>query len=141
MAALILSVLICMPPQPTDAVLVPPTGGHPPPLVRQVAHAVRVHPSTRRGQVAGHRLLVGLSTWYGTGPGAGDAAAGPRLRHALGSGWRGTRVRVSRGTRSVVVRLSDWCKCPNNHVIDLSDEDFSRLAPLSRGVIRVAIAR
>ena len=38
--------------------------------------------------------VSGQATWYATGPGAGDAAAGPALRQALGKHWRGTLVQV-----------------------------------------------
>jgi rare lipoprotein A (peptidoglycan hydrolase) len=82
-------------------------------------------------------IIRGSATWYGTGPGAGHAAAGPALRRALGKDWRGDKVRVCRKGRCVTVRLTDWCKCRGKRIIDLSDEDFRRLAPLSRGVIRV----
>ena len=81
--------------------------------------------------------LIGTATWYGTGPGAGHAAAGPELRRALGPGWRGTTVQVC-ADRCVTVVLDDWCAC-RDRVIDLSDEDFARLAPLSAGVLRVTV--
>jgi rare lipoprotein A (peptidoglycan hydrolase) len=70
------------------------------------------------------------------------AAAGPALRGYLGRHWRGTLVSVCSG-RCVVVRLSDWCLCTGNggRLIDLSDDAFAQLAPLSRGVIRVSITR
>lgn len=85
--------------------------------------------------------LTGKASWY---PAPGSvAAAGPRLRRALGPGWRGTWVRVSTGKRSVTVRLDDWCQCfkdlPIEKVIDLSDDDFSVLAPTSVGSVRVRI--
>lgn len=86
--------------------------------------------------------LRGTATWYDA-PSRTDAAAGPALRRALGSGWRGSWVRVSSGGASVAVRLTDWCACgPRNGtptVIDLDDRAFRVLAPLSRGVIRVAV--
>jgi len=86
-------------------------------------------------------IVRGIATWYGTGPGSGHAAAGPALRAALGKGWRGTRIRVTGPSGAVVeARLTDWCACPGRRVIDLSDEDFSDLAPLSRGVIKVTIS-
>jgi rare lipoprotein A (peptidoglycan hydrolase) len=89
--------------------------------------------------------LTGHATWYGTGPGAGTAAAGPALRAALGPHWRGQRVRVCRvgfAYRCVVVRLRDWCWCPvRGRLVDLSDEDFRRLGPLWLGVVRVRVVR
>ena len=83
--------------------------------------------------------LIGSATWYGTGPGAGHAAAGPELRRALGPGWRGTTVQVCAG-RCVTVVLDDWCACKGDRIVDLSDEDFARLAPLSAGVLRVTVS-
>jgi rare lipoprotein A (peptidoglycan hydrolase) len=83
--------------------------------------------------------VTGTATWYATGPGAGHAAAGSELRRTPGSDWRGTTVQVC-AERCVVVRLTDWCACPGQRVIDLSDEDFARLAPLSVGVLRVTVS-
>jgi len=80
--------------------------------------------------------VSGTATWYGTGPGAGDAAAGAELRTG---NWRGRAVTVCSGGSCVRVRLTDWCACKGNRVIDLSDEDFARLAPLSAGVIPVTV--
>lgn len=89
----------------------------------------------------GSKSLHGTATWYGTGPGRGHAAAGPLLRSALGPDWRGTVVYVTHGSRTVRVALTDWCLCTGSRrrVIDLSDEDFGALAPLSAGVIRVSV--
>jgi hypothetical protein len=43
----------------------------------------------------------------------------------------------------VTVRIGDWCQCyrgtPSEIAVDLPDELFARLAPLSRGVVRVTI--
>ena len=93
--------------------------------------------------------LAGLATWYclpgrsacSSGfPASGMyAAAGPALRRALGPRWRSARVTVTAGARSVVVRLADWCACPGGRVLDLYGSAFSRLAPLSRGVVRVTV--
>lgn len=90
--------------------------------------------STRIGTV----LLGGRASWYGAR--GNIAAAGPALRDFLGPHWRGTLVRVTAG-RSVVVRLTDWCRCPHGRLIDLSDDAFRQLAPLSVGVLGVSIAR
>lgn len=87
-------------------------------------------------------IIGGRATWY---PASGMiAAAGPALRHYLGPHWRGTLVSVASGGRVVVVRVSDWCDCRgrgSERLIDLSDDAFAQLAPLSRGVIRVSIMR
>ena len=88
----------------------------------------------------GHTLR-GIASWYRT-PGL-TAAAGPALRRAIGR-WRGARVVVCAG-ECVAVTLTDWCQCHrgerSERVIDLSDEAFSRLAPLAAGLVRVRIER
>lgn len=92
--------------------------------------------------------LSGTATWYCLAgrspctrgyPGGLYAAAGPALRAALGD-WRGRNVTItaSDGNR-VSVTLIDWCACPGGRVIDLYGEAFLRLAPLSRGVLRVTV--
>ena len=83
--------------------------------------------------------ISGWATWYRSP--AGVSAAGPQLRSALGPGWRGTRVRVC-GTgdgpaRCVVVTLGDAMRA--DRLIDLDDDAFARLAPLSRGLLRVTV--
>ena len=54
------------------------------------------------------------------------AAAGPRLRAAIGSSWRGTIVYVN-GLR---VQLIDWCQCyqgePNEKLLDLYYDVYAR---------------
>jgi len=91
-------------------------------------------------RLSGHRLR-GTATWHATGRDGPYAAAGPELRAALGPSWRGKRVRVQAGLRSVIVTLNDWCWCPSRHrLLDLSDEAFRRLAPLSAGVLKVEVA-
>jgi rare lipoprotein A (peptidoglycan hydrolase) len=83
----------------------------------------------------------GYATWYDA-PSKHDAAAGPLLRERLGD-WRGRWVTVSSGGKNVTVRLTDWCACGSRHgsptLIDLDDQAFRELAPLSRGVIRVTV--
>jgi rare lipoprotein A (peptidoglycan hydrolase) len=37
--------------------------------------------------------------------------------------------------------VTDWCRCPNGRLIDLSDDAFRQLAPLSSGIIGVEITR
>jgi rare lipoprotein A (peptidoglycan hydrolase) len=81
-------------------------------------------------------ILTGQATWYGTGPGRGHAAAGSELRTG---DWRGRHVEVCHAGRCVGVVLDDWCACGGARIIDLSDEDFARLAPLSAGVISVTV--
>ena len=60
----------------------------------------------------------------------GLTAAHPSLR-------LGTRIRVRHGNRSVVVKITDRCRCS----LDLSKGAFKRLAPLSKGRIRVKYSR
>ena len=86
-----------------------------------------------------HDALSGLATWYAAP--AGAAAAGPALRAFLGRSWRGTRVLVCASGRCVRVTLSDWCACGGGRVVDLDAAAFAALAPLSRGVVRVTVAR
>jgi hypothetical protein len=56
----------------------------------------------------------------------GYAAAGPKLRAALGSGWRGSIVYVD----GVRVKLIDWCQCyegqSNEKLLDLYYDVFAR---------------
>lgn len=91
-------------------------------------------------QEARHR---GTATWYCGSrctrghPGGLFAAAGDELRTP---GWRGRRVTVTSGGRSVVVTLVDTCACRGARVIDLYADAFRRLAPLSRGVVRVEVS-
>jgi hypothetical protein len=83
-----------------------------------------------------HRHHVGgTATWYRYR--TGQAAAGPRLREALGRSWRGRTVRVN----GVPVKLTDYMGTRNRaKVIDLDDGLFRRICgPLSRGVCRVTV--
>lgn len=54
------------------------------------------------------------------------AAAGPRLREAIGAGWRGTVVTVD----GIRVKLIDWCQCykgePHEKLLDLYYDVFRR---------------
>jgi hypothetical protein len=54
------------------------------------------------------------------------AAAGPRLRAAIGSGWRGMVVTVD----GIRVKLIDWCQCyqgeSNEKLLDLYHDVFLR---------------
>lgn len=53
---------------------------------------------------------------------------------------KGDRVRVTSGSRSVVVTIVDVCACRGRRVIDLTSGAFRRLAPLGRGVIPVTLS-
>lgn len=108
---------------------------------RPTAHQPQPEPRTEpHTEPRGGPATSGVASWFATGPDGLYGAAGPALRHGK---WRGTKVRVTSGARSVIVTLNDWCACGRRHgrptVLDLSDEAFRRLAPLSRGVIRVEV--
>lgn len=86
----------------------------------------------------GHSLRGNASyyCWSGSSPctysypdGSGFdayAAAGPKLRAALGSGWRGRVVSVD----GIAVKLIDWCQCyqgqANEKLLDLYHDVFAR---------------
>lgn len=84
--------------------------------------------------------IRGTSTWYRWHP--GEAAAGPLLREFLGSDWRGSVVTVIAPgctCRPVAVRLTDWCLCRDDRLVDLDVGSFAALADPSRGVIPVIV--
>lgn len=100
--------------------------------------------------------LAGIASWYcragrsachrqypDTAGFDAYAAAGPALRSALGD-WRGQTVTVTASGVSVRVRLVDWCQCGKGtrgeRLIDLYADPFSRLAPLSAGLVRVTVS-
>lgn len=100
-----------------------------------------VAPGRTAAPAAAVTVPRGTASWYRA---AGlVAAAGPDLRRWLGPGWRGERIRVVAGGRSVVVRIVDWCQCyrgePRERLIDLGDEAFVELAPLAVGLVRVRV--
>jgi len=81
--------------------------------------------------------IRGIASWYrATGL---VAAAGPALR--VGD-WRGSTVTVC-AERCIRVRLTDYCECyagtDLERIVDLSDDAFRALAPLSRGLVRVTV--
>lgn len=82
--------------------------------------------------------IRGKASWHATGRSGQFAAACYDLRKAIGPDWRGQTVLVAVGRRALEVRLNDWCGS-HDKLIDLSDEAFRYFAPLSRGVIRVAV--
>ena len=89
-------------------------------------------------------ILSGLATWYCATSSACTRGYGPRdLVAAIDRKdtpyRKGDRVRVRSGGKSVVVRIVDVCACRGRRVIDLTSGAFSRLAPLSRGVIPVTL--
>lgn len=116
------------------------------PALRTQPPAERPQPSTRAARpivVAvvpkTTHAISGAASWYcraGVSPCTNDypddggvdayAAAGPRLRAAMGSSWRGRIVYVD-GLR---VQLIDWCQCyegqSNEKLLDLYYDVFVR---------------
>ncbi len=84
----------------------------------------------------GHSIS-GIASWYRWHP--GEAAAGPVLRAFLGSHWRGMTVRICSQGHCVTAKLTDWMKA--DRLIDLDSRSFAALARLSKGILRVTIAR
>ena len=81
--------------------------------------------------------VTGTASWFASP--IGVSAAGPALRTALGSGWRGTHVTVCSAGRCAVTVLGDWCACPRR-AIDLDAPVFAALAPLSQGLVEVTVS-
>ena len=52
---------------------------------------------------------------------------------------RGTKLKVSYQDKSVIVRVNDYGPADESRIIDLSSYAFSKLAPLSWGLITVTI--
>jgi hypothetical protein len=128
------------------------SGVHQP--VSPVSFETKGSPATGPGRLAptatGHSA-IGLASWYcnadrsrgplsicfrghpDTGGFDAFAAAGPRLRDALGPSWRGSTVRVN----GIAVTLIDWCQCyageTHEKLIDLYKDVFDA-ASASRGV-------
>jgi hypothetical protein len=130
-------------PQPAaalDVVIKPTPTPKPPP--RQASSsgqgrsstAVRSSGNSLRGKASwycnndGSRAQISACHYQYPDTGAFNAyaAAGPRLRAALGSGWRGRVVSVN----GVRVKLVDWCQCyqgqSHEKVIDLYLDVFRR---------------
>jgi hypothetical protein len=90
-------------------------------------------------------LIAGKATFYDYHE--GQAAAGPKLRAALGRHWRGTKVRVCNGDVCIKdpITLTDWCQCywkkPTERLIDLDDADFAKLASPRDGWFHVTVSR
>lgn len=152
-------------PRSSYALVVNPSGAPSPflPPARESAKRRGVGtPSTAKPSVAptrkaqrlratlGH-ALTGTSSWYcspgrsactsGYSASGAYAAAGPRLRAALGD-WRGRTVLVTANGASVEVRLIDFCSCPSgNRLLDLYAIVFGQLARngLSQGVVDVVV--
>lgn len=85
--------------------------------------------------------IHGRASWYAYVP--GGAAAGPKLRAALGPNWRGKIVTVHANGRTVRVRLTDWCQCyrgtATERLIDLDIRAFARLSDPASGLVKVSV--
>jgi hypothetical protein len=101
----------------------------------------------------------GLASWYcsytqpicraGYGPTAAVAAAGPKLRIAMGGGasatapkpWEGKTVKVCGSEDCLNVKLVDWCQChykePNEKIIDLYKIVFDTVGA-SKGLVTIS---
>jgi hypothetical protein len=123
---------------PIEPAVTPAPSVHSASITPASATPVPSLPSVPR-RAAVHSLMVttvtGIASWYRYVP--GGAAAGPRLRSALGPGWRGSVVRVCAGA-CVVVTLSDFMRA--DRLIDLDARSFVQLAPLSAGLVSVEVS-
>ena len=107
------------------------------PAARSGASSTAAGTLTRRTGVASWYCWPGRSVCSRGWPWSGAyAAAGPALR--VGN-WRGRLVTVCHRTLCTRARLVDWCACPGR-LVDLYGSVFGRLAPLSRGLIRVEVS-
>jgi hypothetical protein len=109
----------------------PPERAQPKMPVSSPVAVAAVKPTTHRLRgVASYYCRAGSSpctTGYPDGSGfTAYAAAGPRLRAALGSSWRGKVILVD----GIHVKLIDWCQCyqgqANEKLLDLYYDVFAR---------------
>ncbi len=85
---------------------------------------------------AGTAIFKGTASWFDSP--IGVSAAGPALRTALGSGWRGTRVTVCGPAGCAVTVLGDWMRA--DRLIDLDVSVFPAVCgPLSLGLCQVEV--
>lgn len=94
---------------------------------------------------AGDDIGGGLASWYGSEFAGRKTASGERFDPAEYTAAHrtlpfGSRVRVSRGERSVIVRINDRGPFHGNRVIDLSRAAASELGLVSAGSGRVQLA-
>jgi rare lipoprotein A len=98
-----------------------------------VLRAGPVSPTIPLGIAGGHRA-GGLATWYDP-PWSGLTAASPWIPF----GTHVTVTDVATG-RAVIVVINDRGPFSPGRIIDLSNEAFSVLSPLGRGVLDVRIS-
>jgi rare lipoprotein A len=94
-----------------------------------------------------HAAECGKASWYGVAHQGKTMANGrPFNRHAMtAASWNyplGTKVRVTAGSKSIVVTITDRGPAKRlRRVIDLSEAAFAKLAHTDKGIIRVCVAR
>jgi rare lipoprotein A (peptidoglycan hydrolase) len=91
----------------------------------------------------GTSLQSGSATWYCSPTSACTHGYGPSdmvgaIDPTLGID-KGSIVRVTHDGTTIAVRIVDVCACPGDRLIDLTSGAFSRLAPLSAGVIDIEL--
>ena len=131
-----------------DVLGVPPLPPARPAVSIPPPHLIVVARDSGVPQPSSHRTS-GTASWYcghgsactrGFDASCRCAAAGPSIRRLLGADWRGRRVTVAASGRSVRVTLIDWCQCPHGRLLDLYSDAFERLAPLSKGLVKVSVS-
>lgn len=94
-----------------------------------------------------HAAECGKASWYGAAhQGKAMANGRPFNRHAMtAASWNyplGTKVRVTAGSKSIVVTITDRGPAKRlRRVIDLSEAAFGKLANTGKGVIPVCVGR
>ena len=85
--------------------------------------------------------VTGTASWYAAP--VGQAAAGPKLRRALGPHYIGRIVRVCTAHHCTRVKITTACQCyagtRHERLVDLSRISFARLGNPDRGLIVVRV--
>ena len=109
-----------------------PVVHHPAPPVHHVAPPVVHHvaPPVHRAVHTTH-VKTGFATWYNYIPGQCAAAFVPH----------GVRlyIRDRRNGRTISCIVTDTEAPGSSHIVDLSETQFSQLAPLGKGVVPIAV--
>jgi hypothetical protein len=121
----------------------------PPPQRREIQAPLGIEkrPSVAQTQTSRGSSIRGQASWYCRAgisichhaypPGSMVAAACGKLRRAMGSSWRGDTVSVRHGSRTIKVKLVDWCGSTSK-LIDLYWEPMRRLG--GSGVLSVQVS-
>ncbi len=123
-----------------------PLASRPPAAARHphpVAHARRGHRRPGRRLVPAGPAVVGLASWY---TGTGRTADGERLRPGALTAASptvpfGTRLRVCRAGRCIVVRVNDRGPYTGGRILDLTLAGATDLGYRSAGTARVSVTR